>query len=107
MREPLAGFVQEMMAAAVKEKPADESKLENDVAQIGRGKQIAELDTRSLLRLMERVWSLVFRDKPGKLGRSYAGELHTFSNARSHQEDRKTFGAERFVDTALRLLSPR
>lgn len=103
-REPLASFVQEMIAAAVKEKPADENKLEDAVAQIGRGKQIAELDTRILLRLMERVWRPVFWDRPGKLGRSYAGELLFLSDARSHQEDRKTFGAERFVDTALRLL---
>lgn len=53
---------------------------------------------------MERVWNPVFWDKPGKPGRSYATELHFFSNAQAHQHDAKTFDAGRFVDTAMRLL---
>ena len=82
----------------------DEATIDGAVAQIGYGKQIAELDTRVLLKLMERVWNPVFWDRPGKPGRSYAGELLFFGNARSHQDDQKTFDAGRLVDTAMRLL---
>ena len=98
MRQPLAGFVQEM--TAVEEGLVDDGKIR----EIGYGKRITELDTRVLLKLMERVWNPVFWDKPGKLGRSYATELHFFSNARAHLHDAKTFDARRFVDTAARLL---
>ena len=103
MREPLAGFVQNMTAKAIEEGLTDENAIDAAVAQIGYGKQIAELDTRILLKLMERVWNPVFWDMPGRPGRSYAGELLFFSNARSHQDDQKTFDAGRLVDTAMRL----
>ena len=103
MRQPLAGFVQEMTAKAVEEGLADDA-IDGVVREIGYGKGITELDTRILLKVMERLWNPVFWDKPGKLGRSYAAELHFFSNARAHLDDRKTFGAGRFVDTAMRLL---
>lgn len=105
MREPLAGFVQKLIAEAVKEGLTDESNIGGVVAQIGYGKPIAKLDTRILLKLMERVWNPVFWSRPGKPGRSYAAELLFFSNARSHQEDQKTFDKKRFVDTAMRLLA--
>ncbi len=104
LSQPLAGFVQEMLAKAVAEGLADENTIDGAVRDIGRGKQITELDTRILLKLMERVWNPVFWNEPGKLGRSYATELHFFSNARSHQHDAKTFDAGRLVDTAMRLL---
>ncbi len=104
LSQPLAGFVQEMTAKAVAEGLADEDAIDGAVRDIGRGKQITELDTRILLKLMERVWNPVFWNEPGKLGRSYATELHFFSNARSHQHDAKTFDAGRLVDTAMRLL---
>ena len=104
MREPLAGFVQEMTAKAAGEGLTDEETIGGAVAQIGYGRQVAELDTRILLKLMERVWNPVFWNKPGRPGRSYAGELLFFSNARSHQDDQKTFDAGRLVDTAIRLL---
>lgn len=104
MREPLAGFVQKLTAEAVEEGLTDESNIGGVVAQIGYGKPIAKLDTRILLKLMERVWNPVFWSRPGKPGRSYAAELLFFSNARSHQEDQKTFDKKRFVDTAVRLL---
>ena len=102
MRQPLAGFVQEMTANAV-EGLADDA-IDGAVREIGYGKRITELDTRILLKLMERVWNPVFWDKPGRLGRSYATELHFFSNARAHLHDAKSFDAGRFVDTAMRLL---
>ena len=104
MREPLAGFVQKLIAEAVREGLTDESNIDAVVAQIGYGKPIAKLDTRILLKMMERVWNPVFWTKPGKAGRSYAAELLFFSNAQFHQEDQKTFDTERFVDTAMRLL---
>ena len=104
LRQPLAGFVQEMTAKAVTEGLTDENTIDREVAQIGHGKKIAALDTRILLKLMERVWNPVFWHEPGKLGRSYATELHFFSNARSHQHDAKSFDAGRLVDTAMRLL---
>ena len=107
MRQPLAGFVQEMTAKAVTEGLADENTIDGAVRDIGRGKQVTELDTRILLKLMERVWNPVFWNEPGKLGRSYATELHFFSNARSHQHDAKTFDAGRLVDTALSRLTDR
>ncbi len=66
MREPLAGFVQEMTAKAVTEGLTDENTIDREVAKIGYGKKIEALDTRSLLKLMERVWNPVFWDKPGK-----------------------------------------
>ena len=105
MREPLAGFVRESIAKAVEEDLADESTIDGVVAQIGYGKPTAELDTRILLKLMERVWNPVFWNKPGKPGRSYAAELLFFANALFHQEDQKTFDKVRFVDTAMRLLN--
>lgn len=104
MRQPLAGFVQEMTAKAVEEGLVDGDAIDGAVRDIGYGRQIAELDTRVLLKLMERVWNPVFWGQPGKLGRSYATELHFFSNARAHLHDAKTFDAGRFVDTAMRLL---
>ena len=104
IREPLAGFVQEMTAKAVAEGLTDQDTIDGTVNKIGYGRQIAELDTRILLKLMEKVWNPVFWNKPGRLGRTYAAELHFFSNAQSHQHDPKTFDAERLVDTAIRLL---
>ena len=104
MRGPLAGFVQEMTDEAVKEGLTDEDTIARAVEQIGYGKPVEKLDTRILLKLMERVWNPVFWRRPGKPGRSYAGELLFFSNARSHQDDQKTFDAGRLVDTAMRLL---
>ena len=103
LSQPLAGFVQEMTAKAVTEGLTDENTIDGAVRDIGRGKQVTELDTRILLKLMGRVWNPVFWDQPGMPGRSYATELHFFSNARSHQDDAKTFDAGRFVDTAMRL----
>lgn len=103
MRQPLAGFVQEMTAKAVEEGLADDA-IDGAIREIGFGKRITELDTRILLKLMERVWNPVFWDMPGRLGRSYATELHFFSNARAHLHDAKTFDGGRFVDTAMRLL---
>ena len=105
MREPLAGFVQEMTARAVAEGLADQDTIDGRVTEIGYGRPIADLDTRILLKLMERVWNPVFWDKPGKLGRAYAGELLFFCNARAHQQDESTFDAERLVDTATRFLN--
>ena len=103
IRQPLAGFVQEMATKATEDGLADDA-IEGAVREIGYQKRIAELDTRILLKLMERVWNPVFWDKPGRLGRSYATELHFFSNARAHLHDAKTFDSGRFVDTAMRLL---
>lgn len=105
MREPLAGFVRESIAKTVEEGLADEGTIDGVVAQIGHGRSTAEMDTRMLLKLMERVWNPVFWNKPGKLGRSYAAELLFFANAVFHQEDQKTFDKVRFVDTAMRLLT--
>ena len=54
---------------------------------------------------MELMWNPVFFDKPGKLGRSYAAEVHVFANEWAHPRHRpQTFDAERLVDTARRLL---
>ena len=103
MRQPLAGFVQEMTARATEEGLADGA-VESAVREIGYDKRIDELDTRILLKLMVRVWNPVFWDTPGRLGRSYATELHFLSNARAHLHDAKTFDSGRFVDTAMRLL---
>ena len=83
MREPLAGFVQNMTAKAVGEGLTDENTIDAAVAQIGYGKQIAELDTRTLLKLMERVWNPVFWDTPGRPGRSYGGELLFLGSAQN------------------------
>lgn len=104
MRAPLANFVRERIAKAVTEGLTDESIIDGVVAKIGYGKPIDELDTRILLKLMDRVWNPVFWKRPGKPGRSYAAELLFFANALSHQEDQKTFDKSRFVDTAMRLL---
>ena len=104
MRQPLAEFVLVMTEKAVEERKLDEA-IQEGIRRIAYGKPIAELDTRSLLRLMEHVWKPVFLDKPGRLGRSYANELRFVSNAHAHTEDVKTFAVWRFVDTATRLLT--
>ena len=59
IREPLAGFVQEMTAKAVAEGLTDQDTIDGTVNKIGYGRQIAELDTRILLKLMEKVWNPV------------------------------------------------
>ena len=105
MREPLAVFVQKMTEKAVAEEVIDEGTVNEALQKVAYGKKIAELDTRTVLKLMERMWNPVFFDKPGKLGRSYAAEVHVFANEWAHPRHRpQTFDAERLVDTARRLL---
>ncbi len=105
MREPLAVFVQETTEKAVAEEVIDEGTVNEALHKVAFGKKIAELDTRTVLKLMERMWNPVFFDKPGKLGRSYVAEVHVFANEWAHPRHRpQTLDAERLVDTARRLL---
>ncbi len=105
MREPLAGFVQETTERAVAEHVIDESTVDEVLQKVAFRKKIAELDTRTVLKLMERLWNPVFFDKPGKLGRSYAAEVLVFANKWAHPRHRpQTLDAQRLVDTARRLL---
>lgn len=108
MREPLAVFVQEAIKQAVANGVVNESTVNEAIEKLAYGKKITELDTRTILKFMERVWHTVFFYKPGQSGRMYATEVRVAANKWAHPQHRpQTSDADdagRFVDTARRLL---